>query len=115
MRSWTPRRPSEGIKRRLFGAKPEKTEVARITGWLVPAAACMLLALAVLRQEAGGSAPGRDSAVAMILSNHSPIVYLPEGTAPAGHNVMLPATFEWTNGRSYTPTLGFMPVTNSTD
>ena len=48
LRSWRPRRPSAGLKRRLFSARPgARRERGLALGWLAPATACLLLTLAV--------------------------------------------------------------------
>jgi hypothetical protein len=80
--------------------------------WLAPATVCMLLALAVFKQENNISAasPRHDPAVAMMLSNQSSIACLAGGSKQIEHNV-LPATFELTNRSGSTSTMRFTPFT----
>jgi hypothetical protein len=88
--SWTLRRPSAGLERRLFAVAAAPAEVLlpfRLT-WLAPAAAALMLMCVLLNQHYG--AAFSDSArsgplVAMILSNQSAAAYLP-GSIQADHN-----------------------------
>jgi len=116
LNSWKPRRPSAGIKRRLFPASRVRPELFRMLNWLAPAAVCMLLALAAFRQETGFSvaSPRQDHAVAMIMSNSSAIVYLPGGSSQIEQNV-LPLTLGWTNHTRSTSTVGFTPSTKANE
>jgi hypothetical protein len=84
--------------------------------WLAPATVCMLLALAVFKQENNISAasPRHDPAVAMMLSNQSSVAYLTGGSSQIRHNI-LPATFESTNRSDSTSTVGFTPFTKPND
>jgi hypothetical protein len=68
-------------------------------GWLAPAAACCLAALAVLgpRSSATLSRPNSAPMVAVILSNQSYAAYLP-GSFAREQNSLPQDTFEWTNG-----------------
>ena len=84
--------------------------------WLAPATVCMLLALAVFKQENNISAasPRYDPAVAMMLSNQSYVAYLTGGSSQIEHNI-LPATFESTNRSDSTSTIRFTPFTKPND
>jgi hypothetical protein len=82
--------------------------------WLAPATACMLLALAVFKQENYAASPGRDPRVAMMLSNQSYVAYLTGGSKQIEHNI-LPATFEWTNRSGSISTMRFTPFTKPND
>jgi hypothetical protein len=84
--------------------------------WLAPATVCMLLALAVFKQENNISAasPRHDPAVAMMLSNQSSVAWLAGGSKQIEHNV-LPATFELTNRSDSTSTMRFTPFTKPND
>ena len=116
LKSWEPRRPSARIERRLFPTPSARLEVARAFNWLAPATVCLLLALAVFKQENNISAalPRHDPAVAMMLSNQSSVAFLTGGSKQIEHNV-LPATFEWTNRSDSTSTIGFTPFTKPND
>ncbi|MGA2241961.1 MAG: hypothetical protein ABSH11_07960 [Verrucomicrobiota bacterium] len=116
LNSWEPRRPSARIKRRLFPTPPTRHEVAMAFNWLAPVTVCMLLALAVFKQENNISAtsPRHDPAVAMMLSNQSFVAYLARRSSQIEHNI-LPATFEWTNRSDSTSTMRFTPFTKPND
>ena len=116
LKSWEPRRPSARIERRLFPTPSARLEVARAFNWLAPATVCLLLALAVFKQENNISAalPRHDPVVAMMLSNQSSVAFLTGGSKQIEHNV-LPATFEWTNRSDSTSTIGFTPFAKPND
>ena len=105
LRSWTPRRPSARVERRLFGGRlaeagPESRGTPRLA-FLVPATALMLIVCGWLNQHySTAMAPLDDSGplVAMILSNQSAAAYLP-GSFDRQQN-HLGNTFELTNDRS---------------
>jgi hypothetical protein len=74
LRSWTPRPPSQRVKQRIFGGPPDPVASASIrhhTGWLVPAAACALIALLVLdgRESYSRRSLGSSPVVLMVSSN----------------------------------------------
>jgi hypothetical protein len=81
--SWTPRRPSPALERRLFAAGPAlvaETLPPFRFGWLAPAAAlvallCVLFSQRYLTTLAPSTAAS--PMVAMILSNQSAAAYLP--------------------------------------
>jgi hypothetical protein len=116
LNSWEPRRPSARIKQRLFPTPPPGLKVAMAFNWLAPATVCMLLALAVFKQEnyISAASPRRDPAVAMMLSNQSSVAYLTGGLSQIEHNI-LPATFELTNRSDSTSTIRFTPFTKPKD
>jgi hypothetical protein len=116
LNSWEPRRPSARIKRRLFPTPSTRLEVAMAFNWLAPATVCLLLALAVFKQENNISAasPRHDPAVAMMLSNQSSVAWLAGGSKQIEHNI-LPATFESTNRSGSTSTIVFTPFIKPND
>ena len=89
-----------------------------VFNWLAPATVCLLLTLAVFKQENNLStaSPRHNPAVAMMLSmsNQSSVAYLPGGSSQIQHNI-LPATLEWTNRSDSTSTIGFTPFTKPND
>ena len=103
LRSWRPRRPSTSLKRKIF-AKPPDAEA--LTGWslrwLGPVAACLFLAMTVLRQGNIPDTSGRQETVGMILSNR--IAYVADGVLH-GQNDLASATFGWTNAGSSTSSI----------
>ena len=106
--SWTLRRPSSRIERRLFGrrrsAAPAGTTVP--FGWFAPVTAALLLACIVFNQHAGTVTAHATNAplVAMIISNSSAAAYLP-GSFQHDQNIITANTFEWTNGSRSTSSI----------
>ena len=98
LRSWTPRRPSPGLERRVLGSEPSAHfSLSRLATVLVPTAACLLLAIPMARQSAHELLPNegqRAAMVAMSLSNQNYAAYLPGSFQPTANRV---DTFEWTN------------------
>ena len=114
--SWEPRNPSARIKQRLFPTPSNRIKAPLAFNWLAPATVCMLLALAVFKQENNISAasPRHDPAIAMMLSNQSSVPFLTGGLSQIEHNI-LPATFESTNRSGSTSTMRFTPFTKPND
>ena len=110
--SWAPRRPSARIERRLFPAPSSRPKPGVCFNWLAPATVCLLLGLAVFKQEnyISTTSPRHDPAITMMLSNQSSVSYLAEGPKQIEHNI-LPSTFEWTNRSGSTSTMGFTSFT----
>ena len=111
LQCWKPRRPSAGLKRALFGGHAEPSDTRLAFAWLAPAAACALLMLAAFTQRGASSIsrPAPAAMMAMIMSNQSYCAYLP-GSFTAEQNA-LRNTFEWTNRRASTSSIGsFLPV-----
>ncbi|HXT12141.1 MAG TPA: hypothetical protein VN873_11310 [Candidatus Angelobacter sp.] len=98
LRSWRPRRPSPKLKRRLFPSTAAD-DTAFSLRWLVPAAACLLLALTIVNQgpALSANASHRPPTMGLISSNVNYTNLLPEESRPAGRNGISPASFEWTN------------------
>ena len=113
LNSWAPRRPSPKLSQRLFaGARqgiassksdasgsliPHHAPAPRFL-WLAPAAACLLLCLAIVGQRNGSSFSRSTNSMpilAVILSNQSYAAYLPSSFQPEQNS--LRNTFEWTN------------------
>ena len=106
--SWTPRRPSARLERRLFAARtvPADTLAPFRFNWLAPATAALALACVLFNQRYGpgfSTYNGAGPMVAMILSNQSAAAYLPGGVQAEQNN--LPAdAFKWAG--SHAPTSG---------
>lgn len=97
LRSWTPRRPSPGLERRLTGSAPLHFPFARLATLLAPTAACLLLTLSVLKQSDPGLLPQTSIRAAMVtegLSNQNFAAFLPGSFQPTVNRL---DTFEWTN------------------
>lgn len=117
LRSWTPRRPSQGLKARLFGRRPLPRAGARLSlGWLAPATACLLLLFVTFNQTGGGlsvTSP-QGPIVAMTLSNVSLAAYLP-GSFPYERNALPADTFEWTNTSRSPSSIASFPLSKTND
>ena len=97
LRSWTPRRPSPKLERRLFGSELWHISISRLVTVLTPTAACVLLTVSMVKQSAEELLPNggnRAAMVAMGLSNQNYAAYLPGTFQPTANRV---DTFEWTN------------------
>ena len=105
--SWTPRRPSARLERRLFAARtvPADALAPFRFNWLAPATAALALACVLFNQRYGpafsGSAGARPM-VALILSNQSAAAYLP-GSVQAERNNLPADAFRWANSRAAAP------------
>ena len=110
LRSWQPRRPSAGLKRRIFSAPPAAPTAAAFLGWLAPVTACVLLTVLVFNSGNGlsvGSA-GRQTTIAMVLSNQSYAAYASDGSQNV-QNHLASVTFDWTNRNASSSSIGFTP------
>jgi len=102
LRSWTPRRPSAGLKARIFGRSVAAEGPRHFSlGWLAPATVCLLLLFVTVSQRSGelarlASASNQMPIIAVTLSNVSLAAYLP-GSFANDQNAVRPDTFEWTN------------------
>jgi hypothetical protein len=97
LRSWTPRRPSPGLERRLLGSEPWHFSLSRLATVLAPTAACLLLTVSMVRQSSPGlltNSGTQATMVAMGLSNQNFAAYLPGSFQPTANRL---DTFEWTN------------------
>ena len=104
MLSWTLRRPSERLERRLFAAGPAPAEalLAFRFNWLAPVTAALMLTCVLFNQRYGTSLYGSTSPgplVALILSNQSAAAYLP-GSVQAEHNNLPADAFRSLSARS---------------
>ena len=98
LRSWRPRRPSARLERKIFGAAGPVPDVRALLRVLVPAAACLILTMAMLNQPDRGEvslAAGQGAMMAMSLSNQNYAAYLPGSFACEANRL---DTFRWTNG-----------------
>jgi hypothetical protein len=101
LRFWTPRRPSDGLKERVFARfEAAGRERPWVPAWLAPVTVCLLLMFVTFNQRNGELArmagSNREPVMALTLSNMSPAAYLP-GSFVNDQNAVRPDTFEWTN------------------
>ena len=102
-RSWTPHRPSAGLKARIFGRSAAVERPRHFSlSWLAPVTVCLLLFFVTFTQRNGqlarlASASNQMPIMAVTLSNVSlASSYLP-GSFANERNAVRPGTFEWTN------------------
>ena len=101
LRFWTPRRPSAGLRARVFArSAPAKGERPWVPAWLAPVTVCLLLMFVTFNQRNGELArmagSNRAPMMAVTLSNMSAAAYVP-GSSVNDQNAVRPGTFEWTN------------------
>ena len=101
LRSWQPRRPSPRVKRRLFGPTAQREAISLSLRWFAPAAACLLLAFAMLNENSAFSrvSSAGHPFIGVISSNFMYTNFLP---GSQGHNSVSPPSFEWTNPGGFT-------------
>ena len=115
LRSWTPRRPSPKLERRLRGQDHPHFCVSRLLTVLAPTAACLLLTLSMLQQSTRGLLPDDGAQAAMVamgLSNQNFAAYLPGTFQPTANRL---DTFEWTNGGYSKSSMDSRTPTKATD
>jgi len=111
LRSWTPRRPSAALKRKLFAA-PETVSPQAVRwywGALAPTMACVLLTLLTFGQGRDGL--GRAPLMATTFSNESGAVCAVDDSQTA-QNHWASVTFDWTNRSDFKSSMRFQPITN---
>jgi hypothetical protein len=93
LESWTPHRPSERLKQRLFEVKRERTTESRPTplwAWLTPATSLLVLALSLdvwlAREQTHGyaSTTGSSNMLAMALPDLPPDIHARENDFSSG-------------------------------
>jgi anti-sigma-K factor RskA len=111
--SWTPRRPSARLERRLFAARavPADALAPFRLSWLAPATVALALMCVLFNQRYGptfSTAAGTGPMVAMILSNQSAAAYLP-GSVQAEQNNLPADAFRWAASRGAAPAAAPLP------
>lgn len=105
LRCWRPRRPSAGLKWRIFGARIlNLPRMVKLAGFATPVTACVLLVLLVLNSQNSISTGVSviPSAVAMI-SNQDYAVCATSRQSEQNH--LYAFTFDWTNGGGFNSTV----------
>jgi len=118
LRSWAPRRPSARVEKRLFPGRVAEVlaPTAFKAGWLAPAAAFVVLGLALIGQRNSSPfTPAVDGGrmVAIIVSNQSYAAYLSEPLRRDQNS--LRNTFEWTNGGASSSSMRFLSPMKAND
>ena len=111
LRSWRPRRPSAGLKRRIlrFAGEADVPTARWLWSCVAPTMACTLLTLMAFNHDSGGL--GQKPAMALILSSQNNAVYA-TGGAQTEQNHLAAVTFDWTNRSDFKSIMGFTPTTN---
>ena len=111
LRSWRPRRPSAGLKRRIlrFAEEADVPTARWLWSCVAPTMACTLLTLMAFNHE--GGAQGRKQPMALILSNQDSAAYA-TGGAQTPENHLAAVTFDWTNRSVFKSSIRFTPATN---
>jgi len=97
LRSWTPRRPSAGLERRILGGAGSAGDASAWLRVLLPAAACLTLTVARLNppERIVSPATAEPGAITTLsLSNQSYAAFLPGSFTCAANRL---DTFRWTN------------------
>ena len=109
-RSWRPRQPSAGLKRRIFGfADDALPDMRWLWSCLAPTVACALLTLMAFNRDGGGLA--QQLPIGMLLSNQNSVVYA-TGAADTAQNHLAAVTFDSTNRSLLGSSITFTPTTN---
>jgi len=116
LRAWQPRRPSAGLKRRIFSARPVTPAPAVFLGWLAPVTACALLTLLVFNpaNSLPGSSTNRGAMMGMVLSNQNYAAYASDGSQNM-QNRLASVTFDSTNFGGLPTNVHFRPSTKPGD
>lgn len=111
LRSWRPRRPSAGLKRRIFGFAGEADVPTARWLWscVAPTMACALLTMMAFNRNADGlaSKPAMD----LILSSQNNAAYA-AGGVQTEQNHLASVTFDWTNRSVFRSIIRFTPSMN---
>ena len=97
LHSWQPRRPSLKFKLRMAIVSGTLfPQVGRVAGVLIPAAACVMLAVLNLNSASVYNGQGRPSEITLALSNQNYAPYWADG-GKKGENCPPGQIFKWTN------------------
>ncbi len=113
LRSWRPRRPSAGLKRRIlnFAGAADVPTARWLWSCVAPTMACALLTLMAFNH---GGGLGPKVPMALILSSQNNAAYATVG-AQTEQNHLAAVTFGWTNGSVFKSIIRFTPATNLTN
>ncbi|HEY5040826.1 MAG TPA: hypothetical protein VIK53_02370 [Verrucomicrobiae bacterium] len=111
LHGWRPRRPSPGLKRRIFSAAEQP---APAWHWhrLAPAMACLMFAMLMIHFNVGGPLRESKPVMALVLSNDNRAAGFSD-SAQESENHLATVTFDWTNHTGFKSSMGFTPTTNS--
>ena len=111
LRSWRPRRPSAGLKRRILqlAGEPDVPAAHWLWGCLAPTVACALLTLMMFNHGSDGLA--QRPAISVILSDQTSAAYATDGERTE-QNHLAAVTFDSTNRSNFRSIIHFTPTTN---
>ncbi len=114
LRSWTPRRPSQALERRIF---PQRAVYYRseLLAWLVPSTICLLMTLLTVSQSpdmALARAPRDSAMIPAALSNQSYAAYLSGSYQPMANRL---DTFGWTTPLGFTSSMDSLSYPKGTN
>jgi hypothetical protein len=114
LNSWQPRRPSAGLKRRIFAGASQSSSLATrwLLGALTPTMACALLTLMLL--NSGNGFMRQKTGLTMDFSNQT-YAFGNDNGGPGGQNRLGRVTFDWTNHSGFNSSMRFTPTTNSSN
>ncbi|MGA3268179.1 MAG: hypothetical protein ABSE16_15295 [Verrucomicrobiota bacterium] len=112
MRSWRPRRPSAGLKQRIFAAAPKRSPMTWFMGSLAPVATCALLSLVILNSGNGISpGPRRAGALAAMMASNVDA----SDSLQSEQNRLFTVSFDSTNPGLYSSSIRYTPLTKPTN
>ena len=111
LRSWRPRRPSAGLKRRImqFAGEAQAPSTRWLWSCVAPTMACALLTLMAFNRNDDGL--GQKPHVGLIFSGQSNVAQTSDG-AQTAENHLAAVTFDWTNRSVFKSSIRFTPATN---
>ena len=113
LRGWRPRRPSAGLKQRIFQAAADHPAPAWNWARLAPAVACLFFVLLAARFNDAGLWPQPRLASA-ITTNLGGFYWDAEGSQ-VSENQLESVTFDWTNHSNFHSSIAFASKTNSSN
>lgn len=114
LRSWRPRQPSAGLKRRIlrFAGEIDVPTARWLWSCVAPTMACALLAFMALDRD--GSGLKSKPSMALILSTQDNAAFA-SGEVQTKENHLAAVTFGWTNDSVFRSSIRFTPTTNLTN
>jgi hypothetical protein len=112
--SWTPRRPSARLERRLFVSRPAPVQTPQSfrLGWLAPVTAALAMMCVLLSQHYTATFPAVKAVnpmVAMMMSNQSAAAFLPGNFQTEQNNLPVNAFRRGSHRIAATSQSSFLP------
>lgn len=112
-RGWQPRRPSPGLKSKVFHAPEAERELTLDWTRLAPAMACLFFVMLAAHFN-GGGIWSQQRISSATTTNQNYVFYDGDGGQVA-QNHLAGVTFDWTNRSGFPSSIGFAPKTNSSN